>query len=541
MVSIGGRESYESEVSEHFGEIAANQLLIPLRAPYNAPVMEVWLASLINRNVVGVDGPWRSPRVYDSFDGELSPVGGEATLILRPDPLQSDPWTTWVSAVDEIFLSVGGAEITPQTLAEAIAEELRGRRSRGSRESARKRNIIASIPLVPASAALQNQWGVVGSTQYNDYDAVVEQAYALGRRGDQDTLDSAGGTLMSALSRVTSKNPLLGNLDAAVALGVLRRIDPTVSRLNEGVWASETAMKPKPERTPHSSVQEVMGTSTPFVWFYESWNTLMSPAWLEALPPRRWVDWSIAVIRLGIGMGLLWINRWYEEIARIAVGDEELPTSDSELLAVLAAKMSRVELLRWPESTESAANRNVKTQFDQSFRRGMNANLTIGDQSLRNQSNEMGMARFLKHMRDDAAIKQQLERALSSNYEGNRSVRNLRYTAMDLLSARVEGHGLEDMEGADHYYLLRKSGRGRGESLHFEPTTETMAVVASLACRTPESPATLGDVARSFSQLGLRPSISELRRHLERAGLSRAVADASLQIEVRSAFGGQSI
>lgn len=53
--------------------LSGDHLILPLVAPYNAPVMEVWLTSLIGRTVVGVDGPWKDPMVYEVFDGELSP------------------------------------------------------------------------------------------------------------------------------------------------------------------------------------------------------------------------------------------------------------------------------------------------------------------------------------------------------------------------------------------------------------------------------------------------------------------------------------
>jgi hypothetical protein len=265
----------------------------------------------------------------------------------------------------------------------------------------------------------------------------------------------------------------------------------------------------------------------------------MSDPWIKALPPRRWIDWSIAVIRLGIGMGLIWTNRWHEEIARMVVDLDNPIETDEQVLDYLSMQMKSVELLRWPESTESTSNRNVKPQFDQSFRRGMNAGLIIGHKDLKSDRETLSISEFLKKCRGDGDVMFRLESALSSNLEGNRSIQNLRYTAMDLLASRTKILGPDEIESADHYSLLSHSGRGSGETLLFEPTTEIVAVIASLSCRQPSLPATLGHVATQLERLGLKPSVTELRRHLESAGLSRAVADASLQVEVNSAFEGR--
>lgn len=517
----------------------ANDLLFHLSAPYNAPIMEVWIAAMIGRYVVGRDEPWKGPMVYDVFDGTPSPVGGRATTTLRPTPDNPDAWNLWIAAVESHFLSHHECGVSSSILSEAFTEELKGKRSRGRSDRARKRNIVAAIPLVPSSAALQNQVGIVGSTQYNDYGSVVEQAFAFGRpSGEAET--SAADQLLTSMKRMMGLDERLAHLNSAISDGILVRIDPTVHLVEDNFWMAGQAVNSLPYKSLHPKVISALGGSTPFHWFHRSWNLLSDEKWIEALPPRRWVDWSIAVIRLGIGMGLLWTNRWYEEIARLVVDSTVSIDSDDEIIEYLSNQMRNVDLLRWPESTESYSNRNVKPQFDQSFRRGMNSSLIILDKSRRTERDNSTMSQFLQNSRNDRQVVARLEEVLASSVEGNRSVQNLRYTAMDLLAARNSGNGVDDLESADHYSLLHHAGRGSGETLLFEPTTEVIAVIASLACGAPSTSATLGEVSRELESLGLRPSIAELRKHLERAGLSRAVADASLQIEVNSAFVGRS-
>jgi hypothetical protein len=527
--------------SKNLTELPAKEVLFQLTAPYNAPVMEVWITSLISRYVVGLGEPWRGPLVYDGFEGIPNPVARQETRVLNPN--SSLAWTVidvqhWINSVERHFVAQLNSNVRPDIMAEAISEELKGKRSRGRGDSTRKRNIVAAIPLVPASSALQNQVGVVGSTQYNDYGSVIEQAYSFGRT-DLSPVFSAGDQLLHAMQNLFQIDSRLGFLNDAVADGILSRIDPTIRNSEGHNWASPTAEKSNPEKPLHTFVQQALGDATPYHWFHESWNLLMSDPWIKALPPRRWIDWSIAIIRLGIGMGLIWTNRWHEEIARMIVDLNNPIETDQEVLEYLSTQMKSVELLRWPESTESASNRNVKPQFDQSFRRGMNAGLILGHKDLRSDRETLSISAFLRRCRGDGDVMLRLESALSSNLEGNRSVQNLRYTAMDLLASRTKILGPDEAESADHYSLLSHSGRASGEILLFEPTTEIVAVIASLSCRQPSSPATLGDVSTQLERLGLKPSVTELRRHLESAGLSRAVADASLQVEVKSAFEGR--
>jgi hypothetical protein len=69
-----------------------------------------------------------------------------------------------------------------------------------------------------------------------------------------------------------------------------------------------------------------------------------------------------------------------------------------------------------------------------------------------------------------------------------------------------------------------------------DPSSEVMALIATLSCDQPDGYTSLGSVRREFQALGLEPSQNELRFLLERAGLCRSEADASLQITVSSAL-----
>lgn len=515
--------------------LPAAALDLDLNDPYNAPVMEVWLSALLGECIVGSDPPWNAPIIYDVFEGFPSDVGGLKTRILRPTRANDEAWGRWVAAVETHFLDHFDCEASREVLAEALAAELAGRRSQGRSDRAR-RSVVAAVPFCPGSAVLQNQVGVTGSTRYNKYHTILEQVYALGSSADEDLQFGAGSKLLAATLFRVRNDERLRQLNLAIVEGILKANDPSISYDDSSGATRGHVPVPMPMPVPLSAVTKTMGPSTPFRWFHESWNALTSEKWLTVLPPRRWVDWMIAVTRLGVGMGLLWRNRWYEEIARMAVSDVLDAQSNEALLQQLSDRMSEVELIRWPESSETSTNRNVKAQFDQSFERGLGAKAVLTGKDEKNKQRQESLQETFVRWRTDQEFQERLQRALSGESRLNRSFKNLRYTAMDLLASKSSSSRADDVESADHYSLLRRSGYGSGEGLYFDPTTEIVAVVASLACGSPNRSATLGDVANQLAKLGLRPSIAELRRLLERAGLSRAVADASLQIEVTPAF-----
>ena len=88
----------------------------------------------------------------------------------------------------------------------------------------------------------------------------------------------------------------------------------------------------------------------------------------------------------------------------------------------------------------------------------------------------------------------------------------------------------------DYYGMLSKRGRGTAVYRILDPSTEVLAVIASLARHSPHMDAQLGDVRRELSRLGLRPLAGDLAEKLETAGLCSKLADADDSVPVRCAF-----
>ena len=90
----------------------------------------------------------------------------------------------------------------------------------------------------------------------------------------------------------------------------------------------------------------------------------------------------------------------------------------------------------------------------------------------------------------------------------------------------------EDGEQSDHYGIIKT----RGRFSVVEPASEWIACMASLSCSRPNSIGSLGDLSKSLSALGFRPSRNLLLSSVEKVGLARGAADADQAVEIESAF-----
>ena len=68
------------------------------------------------------------------------------------------------------------------------------------------------------------------------------------------------------------------------------------------------------------------------------------------------------------------------------------------------------------------------------------------------------------------------------------------------------------------------------------PTTEWMAVLASLSSSQPHSTISLGELMNNLRTLGLRPAVKEVVALLENAGLARGSDDADLGLKIETAY-----
>lgn len=374
------------------------------------------------------------------------------------------------------------SEVERPTLAEAVANSLRGTKSKKSK------NQLAS-PLTPNLALLQDAMGSKGKANPPDYGLILEQLFTLGVPLGETRAHPARMWLAAAEHRC-SADPLLARIDTA---------------------ARDSLLPFRVTARNNTETLDIPGAwefaSTPYAWFVEAWSKLTRTDWVDALPARIWVDWASTVLRLAFGLGYLWEATWYEALGR------QILSGSLDFSRVSA---HRPEIIPWRPSDAPTTVRDVAGLLKWRVRRGNK----VRDVLLK----QFGQATSGSFDLRDPAFLRQVDTAISSPGTAVNTWEAVRYA---LITRDPAGPAF-----ADHYGLLRSSGR----YLWVQPGTEWIAVVASLACAQPGGATDVNHLMKDLHALGLRPELRDVLLLLEAAGLARGSADADYGVEVRSAF-----
>lgn len=381
-----------------------------------------------------------------------------------------------------------------------------------------KGRTVAAAPLTPHVSLMQNTVGMTRKAHPFNVSGALEQIYSLGSTGGLTT-SAASRWLEAAMAKVEG-DPLLQALDQAASQVLTDRLSgtpdfqPVKSPSDPARWAGFL-----PERTP-------------FRWFHESWNILMTPSWAAQLPPRVWVDWSTAILRLAIGFAYLWEAAWYERLATHLLSEEV------ELLSHTALAESVYEVLPWRPRGESVSVRDVVSPMRSRIARGVAVRRVLTDLTLAQSSGSSSPAQKLKDLSFDEGM-QAVREMLQPKAGG--ALRSDLLTAMT--SSRVDNvweavrYALatrsDSGSQADFFGLLRNAGPRYAV---VEPGTEWTALLAGLAAREPGESSTVAEVLYQLAQLGLHPPLAEVILLLEEAGLARGSADADQAVTVQSPF-----
>jgi hypothetical protein len=519
-------------------------LVPPFANLYNSPIPELWLAALMRRPVVG-DVPIydQSPLVYEMV-GSVKDVkiDGKARVTHQTRARGSDGFllSEWSEAVRSQFAMRGIDVPRPEAFAAAIADELLTR----TESSSQKRVVKAAVPVTPITAVLQNQPGVLGTARENDYGDAVERLYAIGRHLSGDPTDSgAGGRLQDALVARMSTDTRMQAVDAAEiaalasALGIAAT-DVQYSHLHgrvdfRGSVASRTF---QPLDSNQLALIDELGRSGGgpcFEWFYESWKKLTDPTWHRMIPHRRWIDWLVAVTRLAIGSAYLFRELWVIRACRLALNQS---ISAPEVGSRLATEFATEPLLQWVDrSQNSLSQRDVFPEMRSIICTGVSLRKLIDEEPFKSAlDGEFTVERLLLVVRQDQKLTDKLFKTLTSPELDLRRkvVQPIHNTVRDALLDRTASKDLMTRNSEDFYALMKT----HDDITVIDPSSEAVALLATLACDEPDGITNLGDVKRQFQSVGFGPSQTEVRYLLERAGLCRAEADASLQVSVSSAL-----
>lgn len=471
----------------------ANMLIFP----------EILISSVVNAEMHDDKDMWGTKFVYQrAAHHELK---GDVKVMF---PHEQDEINSWKDAVREIFSTE--SELTNE-LAEALAFELEGVKANSSPR-------IAAIPVTIATGLLQSAPGVTGSLNAENYAAILDQLFRAGV-GPSYTGPPCGSLLIQSMRQRINDDEMLRSIEVVVRQGILRtRIDSNIPLLPGAQVGTAKKLRT-------TSFPNWLSGDTPFGWFADAWLKLTSPDWVNVLPPRRWVDWLATSARLGIGMGILWESRLLEE-----VGETILNNSSDLGIESLLSGIANDPLIQWEDSRKRLRLRNVQPDY-----RSLIARAAYVEKFLKQR-----VAASDVSLSDDFPVA--IEKLRTPNFrdalrtEMNRSHSDdPKKRARDAFESCLTARSLSG-QYADHYGFLVRHGKGTSMFRVVDPSTEVLALIASLSCGTPDGECSIGDVRRSLRKLGFQPSIPELVTRLERAGLCRDSADASDSVRVRSAF-----
>ncbi len=357
--------------------------------------------------------------------------------------------------------------------------------------------VRAAIPLTPSLALAQNPRGLAGTRNPPDLGGILETFFLMGAPSAAEGNPVAADRWVDAAERRRAVDRVIHAVDAAAA-GTFFVGAPTRIACNPLVGTSDQF------------------AGTPFSWFHRVWVKLCSPAWVDALPARVWVDWANTVLRLAFGLGYLWEVAWYERVARSVVGGGT--EGADELLRSLGP------LLPWKDQTSGISVRDVSSSTKWRVLRSNSVRERIRDWAKANRQFP-NAAEELVAMRSDEGFRAQLTEALSAPPGSNENL----WEAINYALLTREGTGPD----ADHYGFLRKHGRRFSVP---DPGVEWIAAVASLSCPEPGTSTDVGQLLKDLRELGLRPELGDLVIRLEQAGVARGSADADQAVAIESAF-----
>ncbi|MDU0314403.1 hypothetical protein RKE38_11950 [Phycicoccus sp. M110.8] len=404
---------------------------------------------------------------------------------------QTRPQGEGLARFGEELASAGfESDVDQIILSRAVAGAIAGVRAKDGK-------VRAAIPMTPSLALAQNPRGLAGTRNPPDLGGILERFFLVG------STFSSGGQLTAA--------------DHWVRAAEHRRAVDRVIRAVDTA-ASSTFFRAGPNR---KLGEWAMGVNdhiagTPFSWFHRVWIKLCSPAWVEALPARVWVDWANTVLRLAFGLGYLWEVAWYERVSRSVIGGGT--EGPGELLKSIGP------LLPWKEQTSGISVRDVASSTKWRVLRSNNVRDRIREWA-EAEGPFADAGEELAAMRLDEHFRAELTDALSAPSGSNENL----WEAINYALLTREGTGPD----ADHYGFLRKNGRRFSVP---DPGVEWIAAVASLSCSGPGTSTDVGQLVKDLRELGLRPELGDLVMRLEQAGVARGSADADQAVAIEAAF-----
>jgi hypothetical protein len=528
-------------------------LILKINRPQYAPNPEVFISAMAWRLV-------DESQILGWVRNDDSTAGGKknVALIYETTPLKKNPrdltYVTsrpdqseealqrWRQALEDNQLTFSAND---KDGAKSIADALRG-------VSIEKSPRQAATPLSPHIALLQNSRGIFAKNSPPDFALIIEQMFALGnsRRASDPKApisldDSAIGLWYAAMRNRLKDDWLLSQIDRAVK-GSIESHPLNQPRANDAkplfpnIDDEESVLLPRTEYAERLSTIN-LGANTPFAWFNDAWRDLTDEKWVKALPARRWIDWATTVLRMAFGFSYIWEATWYQAVASVVTSTStelnhaekclygvQVGGTKSEIIdldfVLRTPKMTNHSAMPWKDADLGVSFRDVAPTVRNGLSRGLKIRQIL--EAAIQELPDLSIEETLYELRKNDRVRKELTDALKEKYlnQTKSLYEAVKYT---LLIRNQNG------ESADFYGLL-KTVKPRFTII--EPATEWIAAISSLAINSPRGHGNLGTLRTSLERLGLRPTVAELTRYLEVAGLAESAADADTAVSIVSAY-----
>jgi hypothetical protein len=504
--------------------------LLPLPRPEYAKQTEALLTDLL----------WRSPGsslaqtpLFETL-GKLQAAKGATPLdperlILRarpgtsPNPKLVQTFPLAQGTDTATLVTAAGSNPTPTS---PFLESLVAPRARGDKSD-------ACVPVHPSLVALQTLHGLVNKQSPANLAVAIE---TMGWLGGAPTEGAVAAVFLNACQvAVAPKEGATGlfeSLSAAIAEHVWKTL-PTLPQWQSPlpswpVWPGVTPVNIVASRAaPLSSCSK-----TPFAWFWRKWSRLTSPAnrWHEVLPSRRFVDWSMCLLRTGLAFSYLWEAEFYTRLHR-RVAERQFAGGGSGIDPIRSMLSEGALLATIEPPGIPASQKGIWRALADLLARGYLARELLQDGLGKGATLPTGATladqvdTWVQNL--SAAQVQELGAPLQV---APRTANNQKEFVRYLIQPRSSDDDMIDQ--ADFYYLAPSNSR----HTWFHPGPEWLVVVTSLLCDAPGGQCTLGELVEDLAALGIRVDRSVLVGMLEESGLSTDSPDADNALVIKSGF-----
>lgn len=405
-----------------------------------------------------------------------------------------------------------------------ILESILAPRARGDKS-------LACVPITPDVVALQTLHGMVNKDSPAHQARIIE---VVGWLGGSPGRGHVASTYLASLA------------DEHPGDGLQRLVTDALQAMAQHVWcklgAGRNNWRSWPAIRPVSPTDDgphplASARFTPFRWFWTKWSTLCDPAngWRDALPVRRFTDWSLCLLRSALAFAYLWEAEFFRRLHRalaetrsgqratFVTGVTSLLRDGARLASIEASDVPPSEKDSWPALETLLTQGYIAREEIENVLEEHPHDLDLATVDILDLTNRIeDWVNGFSHL-GRCDLQPRLEP------ESN-TAKNTREFVRYLLVPRVSDDDTADQ--ADFYYLARSNQR----RFWFEPGPEWLVVVCSLLSRKPHGQCTLGELVADLASLGIQCERSVLVRLLEDAGLSTDSPDADNALVIRSAF-----